>query len=36
LDTVNRGKKKLTDGTIGIQSMLILLPVNGESEDEID
>jgi hypothetical protein len=36
LDTVNSGKKKLTDGTIGVQSMLTLLPVNGESEDEID
>jgi hypothetical protein len=36
LDPVNSGKKKLTDGTSGVQSMLTLLPVNGESEDEID
>ena len=34
LATVNSGRKKLTDGTLGAQSTLKLLPVNGKSDDE--
>jgi hypothetical protein len=34
LGTVNNGKKKTVAGTLGTQSTLMLLPVNGTSADE--
>lgn len=36
LATVNSGKKKAVDGSLGTQSMLKLLPVNGNSAGKND